>query len=259
MRYSLAFLFLTFISMSFTTRPAVPHNNFQTGEFLQYRIHYGILNAGFASLEIKSSNYDGRPHFHMIGQGSSSGAVRAFYKVDDRYDSYMDLSTGKPTKFIRDINEGGYKRYQVMTFDHKAKVAKVDDRLKNEISYHSFQQNIQDLISAFYYLRNSDVDELKTNDFISIDVMMADGVYKFKLKVLGRETMKTKFGSIKCIKVRPYVQSGRVFKASESVTMWVTDDENLVPVQIKAQLTVGSLKADIHDFKNLKYPINFIK
>ena len=245
-----------FFSVSFA--PGVK-NNYQTGEYLQYRIHYGILNAGFATLEIEDSNYDGRKHFHMIGKGSSSGAVRAFFKVDDRYDSYIDKANNLPTKFIRNIDEGGYKRYQVMTFDHKTKVAKVDDRLKNTVAYFDFQSNIQDLISAFYYLRNYNTDPLKVGDFINIDVLMADGVYKFKLKILGREDMKTKFGTIKCLKVRPYVQSGRVFKESESVTMWVTDDLNHIPVQVKAELAVGSLKADLNAYKNTKYPLNFRK
>lgn len=256
MKYSLALLLLIFFSVSFTSGVK---NNFQAGEYLQYRIHYGLLNAGFASLEIENSNYDGRPHYHMIGKGSSSGAVRAFFKVDDRYDSYIDLANNLPTKFIRNIDEGGYKRYQVMTFDHKSKVAKVDDRLKKTITYFDYESNIQDLISAFYYLRNYNTDNLKTGDFMGIDVLMADGVYKFKLKVLGRENMKTKFGTVKCLKVRPYVQSGRVFKESESVTMWVTDDLNHVPVQIKAELAVGSLKADLHAYKNLKYTTNFSK
>lgn len=245
------------LSMSFITSGT--KNNYQVGEYLQYRIHYGLLNAGFASLTINNSNYDGRPHFHMVGEGSSSGAVRAFYKIDDRYETFIDASTGTPTKFIRNINEGGYKRFQVTTFDHKNKTAKIEDRLKNKTNFYNFEKDIQDLISAFYYLRNHDTDNLKNGDFMSIDVMMADGVYNFKLKVLGRETMKTKFGTVNTIKFRPFVQSGRVFKESESVTMWVTDDKNHIPVQIKAELSVGSLKADLHNYKNLKYPTSFTK
>ena len=59
--------------------------------------------------------------------------------------------------------------------------------------------------------------------------------------------------------IRPYVQEGRVFKESESVTMWITDDANMIPVSVKASLVVGSLNADIYEYKNLKYPINFVK
>lgn len=233
--------------------------NYQSGEFLKYRIHYGVLNAGFATLEVKSSNYEGKPHFHVVGEGSSSGAVRAFYKVDDRYETFIDAATNKPSKFIRKISEGGYTRDQVITFDHKKKIATVNDRKHQKVYFREFNSEVQDLVSAFYYLRNYDTDGLKTGDFIGVDILMADETYKFKLKILGRETMKTKFGKIKCIKIQPYVQSGRIFKASESVTMWVTDDKNHIPIQIKAELAVGSLKADLHSYSNVKYTLNFAK
>ena len=233
--------------------------NYQSGEFLKYRIHYGILNAGFATLEVKSSNYDGRKHYQVIGEGSSSGAVRAFYKIDDRYESFIDAATNKPSKFVRKISEGGYTRDQVFTFDHKKKIAKINDRKAQKISFQEFEGNVQDLLSAFYYLRNYDTDDLGAGDYINVDILMADETYKFKLKILGRENMKSKFGTIKCIKIRPYVQSGRIFKESESVTMWVTDDANHVPIQIKAELSVGALKADLYDYKNVKTKLNFTK
>jgi len=251
----LSFCFLIF-TLSFVQNDS---QNYQSGEILKYRIHYGLLNAGFATLEVKSVNYEGKPHYHVVGEGSSSGAVRAFYKVDDRYETYIDAATNKPSKFIRKISEGGYTRDQVITFDHKKKIATINDRKHQKVSYQEFNSDVQDLVSAFYYLRNYDTDGLKTGDFIGVDILMAEETYKFKLKILGRETMKTKFGRIKCIKIRPYVQSGRIFKASESVTMWVTDDKNHVPIQIKAELAVGSLKADLHSYSNVKHKLNFTK
>src|SRR5690606_18169142 len=171
--------------------------NYQSGEYLRYRIHYGLLNAGFASLEVKSTTYEGKPHYHVVGEGSSSGAVRAFYKVDDLYETYIDKATNKPSKFVRKISEGGYTRDQVITFDHNDKTAKINDRKAQKISYKEFSGNVQDLLSAFYYLRNYDTDGLKTGDYIGVDILMADETYKFKLKILGRETLKTRFGKIK--------------------------------------------------------------
>ena len=234
-------------------------NNFKSGEYLQYRIHYGILNAGFATLEVKNTTYEGKPHFHVVGKGSSSGAVRAFYKVDDVYESYIDQATNKPSKFVRNISEGGYTRDQIFTFDHDKKTVTINDRKEQKVTYKNFEGNIQDLLSAFYYLRNYDTDNLKTGDFINLNIFMTDDTYRFRLKILGRETMNTRFGKIKTIKIRPYVQSGRVFKESESVTMWVSDDKNHIPIQIKAELTVGSLKADLHNYKNNKYTLHFTK
>lgn len=256
MRKSFLFLFASLFLLSFGGSES---QNYKDGEFLQYRIHYGLLNAGFATLEVKNTTYEGKPHFHVIGEGSSSGAVRAFYKVDDRYESYIDQATNKPSKFVRKISEGGYDRDQVFTFDHDKKIVKINDRLRQKVTYKDFEGSVQDLLSAFYYLRNYNTDKLKNGDFINVDILMADETYKFRLKILGRETMNTKFGNIKVIKIRPYVQSGRIFKESESVTMWVTDDKNHVPIQIKAELTVGSLKADLHSYKNTKYTLHFTK
>lgn len=256
MKKLLLFFGCLMIMLSFVQNDS---QNYQSGEMLKYRIHYGLLNAGFATLEVKSTTYDGKPHYHVKGEGSSSGAVRAFYKVDDLYETYIDKATNKPSKFIRKISEGGYTRDQVITFDHKDKTAKINDRKAQKVSYKEFSGNVQDLISAFYYLRNLETDDLKTGDFMNVDILMADETYKFRLKILGRETMKTKFGKIKCIKIRPYVQSGRIFKESESVTMWVTDDANHIPVQLKAELMVGSLKAELHSYKNVKNTLNFTK
>ena len=250
------FFFTAIFLLSFVGNES---QNYKDGEFLKYRIHYGVLNAGFATLEVKNTTYEGKPHFHVVGEGSSSGAVRAFYKVDDRYESYINASTNKPSKFVRKISEGGYERDQIFTFDHSKKIVKINDRKNQKVSYRDFNGSVQDLLSAFYYLRNYDTDDLGIGDFINVDIFMADETYKFKLKILGRETMNTKFGNIKTIKIRPYVQSGRIFKESESVTMWVTDDKNHIPVQIKAELSVGSLKADLYSYKNTKYTLHFTK
>ena len=58
---------------------------------------------------------------------------------------------------------------------------------------------------------------------------------------------------------KPLVQTGRVFKEKESVTLWITDDDNKVPVRIKAELAVGSLKADLDEYKGLKNPFKVKK
>lgn len=248
-------LFSTF-TMSFIQSDK---NSFKEGEFLKYRIHYGLLNAGFATLEVKEVDYEGHPHYHVVGKGSTSGAVRAFYKVDDRYETYINKSTHKPSKFVRNISEGGYTRDQIITFDHGKKVAKINDRKEQKVFYRDFNTEVQDLLSAFYYLRNHKTEDLKTGDFMNVDILMAEETYKFKLKILGRETIKSRFGKINCLKVRPYVQSGRIFKASESVTMWISDDQNLIPIQVKAELAVGSLKAELYEYRNNVSELKFTK
>jgi hypothetical protein len=250
--------FLILIITLFSSINLAFAQNYKAGEFLKYRLHYTGLGAGFATLEVKDEVYNGQNHFHIIGKGESTGAVRAFFKVDDLYETYINKSTLKPTKFVRDIYEGGYTRNMIFHFDHNKKQVKIDNLKDKKSSYQTISADVQDILSAFYSMRNSNYKTLKTGDFINENIFLEDGIYKFRLKILGREVKKTKFGKVNTIKIRPYVQSGRIFKESESLTMWVTDDENLIPVHIKASLMVGSLNAELYEYKNVKYPINFI-
>ncbi len=116
-------------------------------------------------------------------------------------------------------------------------------------------RNVQDIMSSFYYLRNyPNIDKIKPGESVSIDMFFDDETTKFRLKFLGHEDIETKFGVVSTMIFRPLVQSGRVFKEQESVTVWISDDDNKLPVRIKASLAVGSIKADLDGFKGLKYP-----
>ena len=117
----------------------------------------------------------------------------------------------------------------------------------------SIPNNTQDIVSTFYYLRNHpNVDKLKVGEAIAIDMFFDGETTKFKLKFIGREDIDTKFGKIPTMVFRPLVQSGRVFKEQESLTVWISDDNNKLPIRIKAELAIGSIKADLDGFKGLK-------
>ena len=124
----------------------------------------------------------------------------------------------------------------------------------------SVDTSIQDLLSAAYHLRNRyEIDDFEVGQSINMDMLFDDdGIFKFKLKFLGKEVLRTKFGKVECLKFRPLVQSGRVFKEKESVTLWVSNDLNKIPVRIKADLAVGSLKADLDAFNGLRNQFKII-
>ncbi len=226
---------------------------FQEGEWFKFRIHYGMMTAGYATLAVNKENYKQKKVYHVIGKGTTNGMAKVFFKVDDRYESYFDRKTVKPYRFIRKIDEGGYTKDTEITFNHIANFATVKDKKNNKTSVTAISNNVQDMISAFYYLRSKDISTMDIGETIAMDMFFDNENYGFKMKYLGRETIKTKFGKIKTLKFRPYVQSGRVFKAKESLTVWVSDDANKIPLRIKADLAVGSLKADLDSFKGLKH------
>ncbi len=233
---------------------------YDVGEFFKLRIHYGFVNAGYATLEIKEASINNKKVFHIVGKGYTVGMSRFFFKVDDLYESYIDKETRNPYQFVRKINEGGYTKNQEGFFNpvtHKVLVK--DYKNKNEKTF-TIPSNTQDILSTFYYLRNyPDIDKIKPGESVALDMFFDEETTKFKLKFIGHENIKTKFGTVATMVFRPLVQSGRVFKEEESLTVWISDDDNKLPIRIKASLAVGSIKADLDSFKGLKHVFNVKK
>ena len=227
---------------------------FEVGEWFKFRIHYGLINAGYATLEVKEAVRNNKKVYHAIGKGYTTGMSRFFFKVDDLYESYFDKETGNPYQFVRKIDEGGYKKNQEGFFNQgNNKVLVKDYKHKSEKTI-VVSDNIQDIVSTFYYLRNHPtIDKLKVGESVVVDMFFDDETTKFKLKFLGYEDIDTKFGIVPTMIFRPLVQSGRVFKEEESLTVWISNDDNKLPIRIKASLAVGSIKADLDAFKGLKY------
>nr|WP_314558284.1 DUF3108 domain-containing protein [uncultured Capnocytophaga sp.] len=228
---------------------------FKNGEWLRFKVKYGIFNASTATMQLVEEMYNGEKVYHAIGKGSTTGLARVFFRVDDIYESYFGITDGKPRLFVRNIYEGGYTKHLKMYFNHSDNKVKIHNIENGAITEINFQPGLHDVISAFYALRHyPDIDNLKTGDQITLDMIFDDDeIYKFKLKLLGRESLKTNFGTVNTIKFCPLVQDGRVFKEEESITMWITDDKNKIPVKLRAALRVGSLVAELDGFNFLKH------
>ena len=248
-----------FILLTMTFGNAQKLQNIQSGETLRYRIHYGLLNAGTASLTTLKTTYKGQPHFYVKGIGKTTGAVRAFFKVEDKYESFINYNTGLPSFYVRNVKEGTYTQHFETVFNHSNQTLLLTDKEKNTTQSLKSVAGIQDMLSAFYYLRSLNDSELKVGSVKKVNVWIDDEMFPFQLKVVGTENVKTKFGWINTLKIVPQVISGRVFKDKEGVTLWVSNDKNHIPIAIKAELAVGSLKADIDSYASVKYPLNFSK
>ncbi|RDI56920.1 DUF3108 domain-containing protein [Flavobacterium glaciei] len=248
----LILFFILIVTVSFDSPQ---EDAYGVGEFFKFRIHYGIVNAGYATLEVKDAAINNKKTYHIVGKGYTTGMSRFFFKVDDLYESYIDKETKNPYRFVRKIDEGGYTKNQEGFFNQSVnRVVVKDYKHKTEKTLY-IPKNTQDILSTFYYLRNHpNIDKLKIGESVAIDMFFDDETTKFKLKFIGREDITTKFGVVPSMIFRPLVQSGRVFKEQESLTVWISDDDNKVPLRIKASLAVGSIKADIDAYKGLKKP-----
>ena len=253
-------IYLLFLLIGFSVCAQQKESSFKVGEWLKFRMHYGFFNASSVTLKISSDTIRGVPVYHVVGKGKTTGLASIFFKVDDTYESYFGKEDGKPYRFVRKINEGGYTKDVEINFDYKNDVAIINDKKNNKKLSVTFEENVQDLISAFYYIRNNyEMEDLVVGESIELKMLYDDdGVFPFKLKYLGKEILKTKYGKVECLKFRPFVQSGRVFKEKESLSLWVSNDQNKIPIRIKADLAVGSIKADLDGYNGLKNQFKII-
>jgi hypothetical protein len=228
--------------------PAVKTNYaFVNGEKLTYQIKYGFVVGGITTLSLTDTVYDGKKAFHALAIGQTIGLANTIYGVKDTYESWFDPKNNLPFKSVRDINEGSYKNYNEVTYNRKSNT--VTSKLSG---IHEVPENILDLSSTFYYLRRVDFSNVIEGEVVFLNMYFSDEVFPFRLVYKGKETIRTKFEKISCIKLEPVVEVGRMFKKSDDLTIWLTNDGNRIPVLIRMDIRiVGKVK-----LKLVKYETN---
>lgn len=267
MRRMLLFIVLAFcnsLNAQKTLSPAF--KAFQRGETLSYRVHYGFVDAGEANITVTkdSLKFRNRPTYHVVGTGSTRSAFDWFFRVRDRYDSWMDEETLLPQLFLRRVDEGGFIINQDYRFNHQTNTVNVkrsgtDKGRSTEGKVFDLPNSTHDILSFFYYARSLDLNGVQTGDVINVKTFFDEEIFPMQVKLIGREVIKTKVGKIRCIKIRPVIQKGRVFEEEEDLTLWVSDDFNRIPVRLQADVLVGSIKMDLKSFSNLAHPLNVEK
>jgi hypothetical protein len=230
------------------------HNTaFKDGEEVTMRVYYTTLGlyvgAGEAKFTTTLERYNGVPVYHCVGEGKTYSFFDNFYKVRDRYETYIDTATMLPLKFIRNVSEGGYKIYNNVTFNHNAETAVSTHGLFKVTSC------IQDVISSVYYARNIDFNKYKPGEKIPFDMFLDDEIYHLYLRYEGKENVKTKYGKFRAIKFKPLLIKGTIFQGGENMNVWVSDDANHLLLRAESPISGGSIKVDMMAYKNLRYPL----
>ncbi len=228
--------------------PYQPNTAFKEGEVLTYRLHYGVMDAGVAVLEVKPAIMEvaGRKVYHVVGNGYSKGTFDWFFKVRDRYETFIDKDAMVPWMFVRRVDEGGYKFSQDYTFNHYSKKVDVGGGEKIDVP-----MGVQDMLSSFYAARNLDFTNAKEGDVYTINSFVDKELWPMKIRYVGKETIESEIGKFRCLKFRPIVQQGRIFKHEEDLNVWITDDKNHIPLRAQAKILIGSIKLDITSASNL--------
>lgn len=245
---------------------SVENNSFKAGELCNYKIYYNWgalwMEAGEASFGAFLNTINGKSVYHFVGLGATYPKYDWFYKVRDKYESYADTSSLKPIRFIREAHEGTSYTYDDYVFNHqKKKVYTSSKRNKKTSKLDSLNITActNDVMTAIFYARCLDFSKYKPKDTIPITFVLDGEVLKSYIRYLGKETIKSDLlGNVRCIKFSPNLIEGSIFKGGEGMIVWVTDDENKMPVYVETPIVVGTIKVRLYKYSGLKNPITSI-
>jgi hypothetical protein len=232
----------------------IKNKAFSAGEQISFTVYYAVagiyIDAGNATFTNNLERINGRPVYHITGDGKTNPNYDWIYKVRDKYETFIDTASLLPLKFLRNVNEGGYKKYQNITFNREANTAITTEGVFKTPAC------VQDVLSAVYYARNIDFSKYKVNDRIPFTMFLDNEVYNMYVRYLGKETVKTRYGKFRAIKFKPLLIKGTIFEGGEKMTVWVSDDANHVPLRIESPIVVGKVKIDMMSYKNLRYELS---
>ena len=233
----------------------IANTSFVPGERVTFNVYYSVGNllnasAGQGSFSTSLEKLNGRSVYHIVGEGRTLPSYEWAYKARDVYETYLDVETMQPLKFVRNINEGGYKKYQNVSFNKSANTA-----ITNEGVF-KVPGCVHDVVSAVFYARNIDYNKLRINDRIPINLFLDNEIHPMYVRYIGKEVISTKYGKFKTIKFKPLTIKGTIFEGGEKMTVWVTDDANRMPVRIESPIIVGKVRIDMVSFQNLKNPMS---
>jgi hypothetical protein len=231
----------------------IKNTAFQDGEQITMKVYYSTLGmyvgAGEAVFTTTLERFNGKPVYHCTGDGKTYSFFDNFYKVRDRYETYIDTANSLPYKFVRNVQEGGYKKYNNVTFNQAANTA-VSTNGVFKVS-----NCIQDVVSAVYYARNINFDKYKVDDKIPFDMFLDDEVFHLYIRYVGKEKIKTRYGKFDAIKIKPLLIKGTIFEGGEKMNAWISDDPNHLLLRVESPIAVGSIKVDMMGYHNLRYPL----
>jgi len=225
---------------------------FKTGEQLSYKLKYGIFTGAEATLKVEDGEkkIDGRPTYHIIVDGKTAGTFDVFYKVRNRYESYVDRTTLLPYFYTENRREASYRHSDNVSFDHAG------HKITADKGVFPFKGKVFDFVSAYYFARSIDISKISIGQKFDMEYFLEDGIHTLNITYVGKEKVNCVLGTFNCLKFNPSILPGHIFRKDSKLYLWITDDNNRIPIKAHVELVVGSVTMDLTDAKGLKYSLN---
>lgn len=227
-----------------------------TNEKVDYEIYYAFVTGARMTLQTDLVTENGEELIHLTAKGNTVGLIDKIYNIMEDYESWADKTTLLPKHALKNVRESAeYKRYITYQFDHNNHTVNSSRSGESKIEPDCF-----DIVAACYKVRAMDLSGLTVGQTIKVNTFFSEENWPLYLKYVGIEDVKiSKLGKISCYKFVPVVEVSGVFTDKNALKMWISADENKIPIRAQMSLVVGSAKVDIVKYQNLLHPLNFRK
>ena len=230
-------------------------NAFENGEKLTFKIKYGVISAGEATLKIKETTYKDTIECYKIESlVKTNSFFDKIYKVRDKMESIWEKRRLVALRFTKKLREGKYRQHRIhfyypdLGFTIYTKFGRKTKKTKEKRM--EIPPGTQDIFSAFYYFR---LQDFSVGDTLTINVTADGRNYPANIVVHRTETIETIFGEKECFVIEPILKGEAIFKQTGKILIWLTADEHKVPVKMSSKIIFGSFKAILKDAKNVPY------
>jgi len=235
---------------------------FSSGEELVYKLYYNWGFVWIAAGEVVFRVREDDNHYHISAAGRTYKSYDWIFKVRDYYDSYVDKHTLLPRRTVRKVQEGNYRLYDDVSYEHGRGVAisnkgkSEEDLNREEISLTSCTH---DVLSAIYMMRNVEFSDNSEKGHLPMQIYIDRKIYNLDVVYAGKDDGKRIKGLGQCgtLLFRPQVVVGNIFKDNDGMKVYVSDDQNKIPLMIESPISVGSVKAVLESHSGLKYPAKY--
>jgi len=220
---------------------------FQPGERLTYDVTWSVFQAGTVSATLQSAFQASKDDYAVITTAHSQGFVSLLFNVDNEFRSVFSPQSLCSERISKKINEGRRHKQTEIVFDSPRKLAILDERDLNKPqeppkhAENEIPNCVEDVITAFYYLRNQDFQIGKP---LHLPVNDGSKTYDATIDVQALEAIQTPLGRSSAIRVEPKVFSG-LFKRKGRMLIWFSNDDQHLPLRIKFMIAVGTITATL--------------
>lgn len=229
----------------------IPNRAFTVGERLVFDVGYSFIVAGEAVMSVpRIDTVEGRPCYQILFTVKSTPTFSWIYKVDDRYETMVDVDGLFSWRFSQRIREGSYSRDFEASFDQRNHIARAEGK------EYPIPPHTHDIISAFYFARTIDYTGMRPGQKTFLHNFYKDTTYSLAIKFLGYQRIEVDAGKFDCVLVEPLITEGGLFKAEGRIIIWMTNDDRKIPVKVSTKVAVGSIDSELREYSGVNGPIN---